>query len=87
MSNTFYFAGKLAELDRRIEKLYDERKLLVQKFILANSDLPVDAFFRGLAAYAGIPEAIRWYMKVYEVSILKAKREVYALLRSPRKDS
>ena len=72
-----------AELDKvisDIEILYKKKEELIRRFVLRNQNLPVNEFFVALYTHAGISASLRWYMKAYGVGILKAKRELHALL-------
>jgi len=73
------YAKELDEVNRKLSSLREEKDILIRRFLQYNQNIEINAMFRALARHGGLPAAIRWYMRVYDVGILKAKKEIYAL--------
>jgi hypothetical protein len=75
----FKFAKELDDVNKQLRVLKDKKDVLIRRFVFANREAPVHLFFKKLAFHGGLPAAFYWYMKVYEVGILQAKKEIYRI--------
>ncbi len=72
---------ELVEVNRKITQLLEEKDVLVRKFFIRNSEnASVEDLFKAAVKYCGLAPAIHWYMKAYDVSLLRARKEIFKLI-------